>query len=482
MRCFSGKVFSVTCLRSFFLFLLFSLPFSPSLAAQSLKAKISVPASGGEIRVVLELPEAVQSWSFRNSYAGALGLGDRIQDFRVAGGLVRNVTSGEFRTDQRAKSVSYSVSLNPSNHPRDLAHVSWLAPDYGFLMLADLLPQFLGEKQLEQQNVQVELVLPAGWTAYAANNPTSGTVYETRQPGDTVFLVGRDVRRRFTKADGVELGVVTAEALPFKESDALEVAARVIKSYVGLTHHRLQNRSVVLMAPFPVTQTAQWKAETRGSSTVLILNPQARQKGWVGQLGVIFTHELLHLWVPSSLQLKGDYDWFFEGFTLYEALLTALDLKLITFGEYLATLSRVYDSYLSQPDNLSLLEASERRWTMGGAFVYDKGMLAAFMYDLIVRQESGGKSSLADRYQALFSHPNEGRNANDVIIELLGSSPATQGFVKSYIEGRQPISLEQFLPTYGLQLDSQGSNSRLFVNKEMTALQKEVLRSLGYKG
>src|SRR5215813_3443650 len=148
MRIFFSKVFSVPRLACFFLFLLFSLSLTQDLIAESLKVKISVPASAGEIRVELQLPEAVQSWSFRNSYAGALGLGNRIQDFRASGTLVRNVTSGEFRADQRAKSVSYSVNLNPANHPADLAHISWLAGDYGFLMLSDLLPQFLGEHEL----------------------------------------------------------------------------------------------------------------------------------------------------------------------------------------------------------------------------------------------------------------------------------------------------------------------------------------------
>jgi len=114
-----------------------------------------------------------------------------------------------------------------------------------------------------------------------------------------------------------------------------------------------------MLAPLPASQsTAFWRAETRGSSVILLLDPRARREKWIPQLGVIFTHEILHLWVPNSLRLKGDYDWFFEGFTLYEALLVALDLKLITFKEYLNTIARVYDSYLSYADDLSLIEAS----------------------------------------------------------------------------------------------------------------------------
>src|SRR6185295_6358075 len=156
-------------------------------------------------------------------------------------------------------------------------------------------------------------------------------------------------------------------------------------------------------------------------------------KNWAGQLGVIFTHELLHLWVPNSLRLEGDYDWFFEGFTLYTALRTALELKIINFKEYLDTLARVYDSYLSYPDDLSLIDASERRWTTSSSFVYDKGMLAAFLYDLHLRTQSDGKITLADRYRELFARRETADhvNANEVIIAVLGSSPAAKDFTKS---------------------------------------------------
>ncbi len=84
-----------------------------------------------------------------------------------------------------------------------------------------------------------------------------------------------------------------------------------------------------------------WKAETRGSTVVLLVNPAERKQMWTGQLGVIFTHEMLHLWVPNALKLEGDYDWFFEGFTMYVALRTALELKIIKFNGFLNTLGGV---------------------------------------------------------------------------------------------------------------------------------------------
>jgi len=226
----------------------------------------------------------------------------------------------------------------------------------------------------------------------------------------------------------------------------------------------------------------KWRAETRGGTVVLLIDPSANFKNWAGLLGVIFTHELLHLWVPNRLGLEGDYDWFFEGFTLYTALQTALKLKIIDFKEYLDTLARVYDSYLSHDDDLSLIDASERRWTTPGSLVYDKGMLLAFLYDLTIRKESRGATTLADRYRELFARQAAANaNGNEAIIALLDSPPAMNGFARGYVETKAKLELEQVLPSYGLTLNSSGKQSQLSVNPDLNVEQKRLLRSLGYR-
>ena len=117
--------------------------------------------------------------------------------------------------------------------------------------------------------------------------------------------------------------------MAFQRRGGLKAAGKVIEKYLALTGFKLSAKNVVMIAPLPVAVgSAKWRAETRGSTVVLLMDPQATVTNWKGQLGVIFTHELLHLWVPNSLRLEGDYDWFFEGFTLYTALVTALELKV----------------------------------------------------------------------------------------------------------------------------------------------------------
>jgi predicted metalloprotease with PDZ domain len=107
-------------------------------------------------------------------------------------------------------------------------------------------------------------------------------------------------------------------------------------------------------------------------------------------------------------------------------------------------------------------------------------MLVAFLYDLKIRKESGGKAVLADRYRELF----DGRvaanaNGNKAIIALLDAGPAMSGFGKLYVENITKLELEQLLPTYGLTLDTSGKKSQLQVSRSLSAEQKQLLRSLG---
>ena len=140
-----------------------------------------------------------------------------------------------------------------------------------------------------------------------------------------------------------------------------------------------------------------------------------------------------------------------------------------------------YKYYLDQPDTVSLIEASETRWTSGWSHVYIKAMLVAFLYDLMLRKESGGKTTLADRYRELFNGgATDGAEGNEAIIKVLGSSPALKDFTKSFIENQRELKLEEFVREYGLQLHLSDIKRPLTVSDKLDDGQKQVLRSLGY--
>jgi hypothetical protein len=466
---------ALTDIGCFFVFLLILLS-AEIVTAQDLHAYVEISfSSPGQIKVEAQLREPADSWSFRNAYAGVLGVAERIEDFRAVDTNVRKAATGEFRSDRKTSRISYTVKL-PKPTLADVSHFSWLGEDRGFLMLADLIPQ-------EVVGLSVQLGLPVGWHAESSSPRNVDEIYEVVEPEKAVFYVGRDgdLRESSTTVERMEFEVAISGKWSFKDRVALESATSVMQRYLALTGFRLPARSAIMIAPLPIRdRNTSWKAETRGSTVVLLINPDAGIKRWKSQLTIIFTHELLHLWVPNSLKLEGDYDWFFEGFTLYTALRTALELGVIDFKEYLATLGRVYDTYRAHPDTLSLIEESERRWASAGSQVYVKGMLVAFLYDLLMRKESGGQKSLADSYRTLFNSQTDGADGNEAIIGVLGSTPVSRQFIKSYVENSTAVELDKVLPVYGLSILFTSKGTQLRVG-DLNQDQKQLLRSLGHR-
>ncbi len=405
--------------------------------------KITV-VSPAEVRIRVQSVVPRREWSFRNAYAGVLGIAERVEQFHAFGiegedTGAKKIATGEFRTAVDVSTIEYVVKLPPPS-AAEISHVSWIVGQSGFLMLADLLPEQLAD-------ISLSFSLPVGWSTQATIEPDANGKYSVAQPDDAVFFVGRSLRKQAKRVGGSPFETVIDGTWPFEDAVVLKAASKVLERYLALTGFRLLSKSAVMIAPLPVAVgSVKWRAETRGSAVVLLMDLNAPVKNWAGQFGIIFTHELLHLWVPNSLRLAGDYDWFFEGFTLYTALVTALELKFISANEFVATLGRVYDSYLSRPDDLSLLDASERRWTTGNATVYDKGMLVALLCDLEIRRNSGGKRWLGNIYKELFARwATQPANGNDVIIQLLSSTPAGADLVKSYIEGQRELDLKPLL-------------------------------------
>ena len=460
------------------LFIFLLILFSGHVGTAQNRVTISL-SNPNQIKVEAELSTPSRSWSFRNAYAGVLGVAERIEEVRVADADVKKAAVGEYRSERESNRISYTVKL-PKPTLADVSHVTWVAEDRGVLMLADLLP-------LEVHSLSATFVLPEGWTVESSSPRGANGRYDVAEPEKAVFCIGKALRKSSTTVQGMPLDIVFSGNWPFKERDALDRATKVMERYLALTGFRLRDKSVIVIAPLPITEPisdpkTSWKAETRGSTVVLLINADAGFKFWKSQLTVIFTHEVLHLWVPNSLKLEGDYDWFFEGFTLYTALRTALDLGVIDFKEYLATLGRVYDQYRAHPDTLSLIEESERRWASSGSLVYLKGMLVAFLYDLMIRKESGGRRTLADSYRDLFSgRLTDGADGNEAIISVLGSTPVSRSFIKTYVENSTEVDLNKVLPAYGMSVLFTGKGSQLRVEGDLNQDLKQLLRSLGYQ-
>lgn len=453
--------------------------------AQAVNARISVVSlAPPRVRIEAEQANATKVWSFRNAYAGMSGLGERIEKlslFDAQGEEVaaRKLAPGEYEAARDATKVRYELKLDPPRETNDAAHVSWLTATRGVLMPGDLLPLPLARAKLS-------LTLPEYWKVATLETQNGGGQYELESTDSSVFFVGADLRVEQTSVRAMKVTFATAGEWAFADNDVLTLIRDVLEQHARAAGNLPRERALILLAPFPqAADGTRWSAETRGGTVVLLSGRATSKSAGLARLSVPLAHELFHLWVPNALALTGDYDWFYEGFTVYQATRASVELGYLTFQDYLDSLARAYDIYLAarERDDLSLLDASARRWGGSGALVYQKGMLVAALYDLSVRQQSRGKRSLGDVYRLLFRGRRAGgesREGNATVIAALNSVSGGSDFSKRYIESVNRLDLTNALDAFGLQLGRSGARTRITVRDSLSRAQRDLLRQIGY--
>jgi M61 glycyl aminopeptidase len=457
-----------------------------------LNARITLVPPWAKLSIEGNYQSGASTWSFLNVRGGLIGLGDRIESFKLmdSGGReiqAQKIAPGEFESLTKASRFSYEVDLTQPKHPEDAAHISWMSKDQGFLMTADLLPQLI-DGSGQKVAARLEFVLSDDWNVASVTLSEGNRSYFVTDPDQGIFFVGRGLKETRKRTGSLELLFVHSDGWPFADEQVTKIATRVLQHHTEITGYDLHKRVALMLAALPGPAGAdRWSAETRGSTVVLLLGRNAGREGLLGRLSVVLAHELFHLWVPNSLQLSGSYDWFFEGFTLYQALRTSLRLGFIGFPEFLDTLGRVYDSYLNSEEryNLSLIEASERRWTVSSSLVYDKGMLVAFLYDLMLRAATRNNRSLDSVYREIFDQlrlANRRQDANKLLVSILGQWEEANQFARRYIQGASAIDLVSLFARYGLRPERSRGQTILLVCKQLSRQQREVLMALGYNG
>jgi predicted metalloprotease with PDZ domain len=457
--------------------------------AQSLSVTVDVlPGAPG--RLLMQGSTAPrQTWSFRDSYAGVLGLGNRVRGFQLfdANGkqiAVRRIAPGQFESSAPAVNFKYEIELTPTARPSDAVFTSWLTLDRGMLMLGDVLPELPSARET---TVSVRLVMPSGWTAYASDSGKSVTQIETTDPDRSVVVIGKKARISARTILGKPLTLLTAGDWSFADNDILDVAKGVLEFHSkNIGPAPCESASLVLL-PLPQPSGAnKWSAQTRGCTVTMLMNAAPSRVAAVAQLQLALTHELFHFWVPNGLALKGDYDWFYEGFTMYEAARAAVRLEVLSFDQFLNAIADAYDgSSGSDAQNLSLIEASKQRWTGGSSIVYSKAMVVALLYDLNLRSQTKGKQSLDDVYRTLMrdhlaKSSAAGLDANNEIVTTLRSEFADQDFVNRLVIARASINLEKELAPFGLRAEKPGVRTHISVNAQLTNRQRDLLKQLGY--
>lgn len=453
--------------------------------ADSLDIVISVASlDPPRIRVEGKRDAGARAWSFRNVYAGAMGLAERIENFKLEDSegrvvFVRKLAPGEYSSDSDAMRFSYEMRLNPPSNDADTARISWLTNERGLLLAGDLLP-------LSHKNAYVRFSLPNGWTVSTNEVAKNNIGYHIEGIEQAVFLVGRDVRSKSSRVGANDLTVAATGAWAFTDKEFERTVGDILKDYSEEFDSTPLRRVSVFVLPFPRSVSAQiWSAETRGGSVVLVSGQWPSKIAALIRLDNILAHEILHLWIPNALALEGEYDWFYEGFTLYLALRSGVKRGQLTFRDYLDGLGRAFDGYETHKgaQDISLIEASRRRWTQAQALVYQKGLLVAYLYDLTLMQRTDGKLSLEDVYRGLVKkHGLRGTRAeaNSSVLSALNSVGGMQDFTERFIVKTSEISLSVEVGRFGLKMIPGGIRARVEVSDGLSRQQRELLAKLGY--
>lgn len=457
-------------------------------SAQTSSVQITVLSLETPSRVKIEgqLKQGRKDWSFRKNYASVSGLAERIENINFTDDKGNNVAfkkliSGEYQTESAAAKFSYEIKLEPPADISDSAYVSWLTNERGLFLTDDLLP--LGLK--DEKTVSVKFILPVKWRALSVEKEKDENSFEVEDISRAVFVAGEGLRTKTTRLGDMDFDFVIDGEWMFTDEEVSAEAAKVLNEHKKAWGGFLSRRAMFLLLPFPRPFGAiRWSAETRGSTVILLSGKMPAKLAAMLQLNAPLTHELFHLWLPNALSLDGKYDWFYEGFTLYGALRSGMRLDYFSFQDYLDSIGRAYDAYQinSERDKFSLPDASKERWAGANDFIYNKGMLTAFLYDLTLRQKSKNKKTLDDVFRELFKLKSDAvrRDGNTAVIEVLSRYEGMKEFVNRYIEKPSTIDLQAALAPFGLSAVKENGKTIVKVNKKLSRSESDLLKKLGY--
>ncbi|MEP6925689.1 MAG: hypothetical protein ABI954_14580 [Pyrinomonadaceae bacterium] len=457
--------------------------------AYSLDTRITIlSAENAVVKVEGTCATAQKHWSFVDFYASSDNLAARISALKFFDQTGSEISftkqsAGEFETARATNSFSYELKLDYPKNPAHAAHISWLTKERGLLMLGDLLPD-RGEETIAGTAV---FVLPANWKIAAGDNKISENEFQIIDLRKSVFLIG-DFSEQHLQVGKTRINLARAGDWSFTAEETLDFAAKILSQHQKTFDAIPTDNIQLFLIPFPQKFGGEfWEAETRGSTVVLCAANIPYKSRALSKLHEQLRHELFHLWLPNNLNLTGDYAWFYEGFTLYQALKTGIRLKYIRFEDFLDALSRAFDAARLDSNNksLSLLEASRLRWRGNfSELVYAKGMIVAFVCDLALLEKSGGKKSLDDLFKIFYRQhqkPTAPMDANKAVLEMLKNAPELRSTIENYVEMPKEVDWTQNLTAAGLQNASQISLTRLAVADKLNGRQKKLLTELGYQ-
>jgi len=461
-------------------------------------AKPEIVSIEGQRKTVVEKPS--RNLSFLTSTADQEVSGERLSNLRLFDSKGTSVAykrfmPGEYVAEGDFVGWSYQVDLTPPKNERLMSRVSWMMKAAGALFFDDLLPKFDNRENIRSAKVvfnlprttvgpQWEVRTQGRWmqeNTFFVENITTSTFYVgiSFYVKSILYPRGSHEPPNLWSIDLFSLG-----EFQFEQDQVLDIAWEIYRDYQK-RFGEVWIPAQIAIVKFPnKVPLDTWEAETRGRSITIISADSSSKSQSLQQLHEQLRHEMFHLWIPNGINLTGNYDWFYEGFALYQSLKTGVAVNRIRFDDYLDTLSRAYDLDRRLTTKLSLIDVSKNRWSGdNNTKVYARGMLVAFLCDLALLERSKGKRSVEDLLRKLYQEhrpPAAEADANTTVLALLRSSGELGPIVDQNITGSESIEWTNLLRIAGLEAQSTDPATKLAVPAKPSGQQKNLLDKLGY--
>lgn len=417
------------------------------------------------------------NFSILREYAGFAGLAERVSDLSLedaAGNPVayRQHVPGEYVTAGNFVSWCYRVDLRPNKRPAAVAHTSWVGPDEGLLFLKDLLPRIASGNR--PVTGKIKLQLPEGWMAAGGRS-----TFEVSDIERFVIFVGKNLRERRVNAGDIIFRTVSTGEWKFSEAESADFATEIYGEYRKMFGAAPASEAQIFLLHFPQNVgPGEWEADTRGSTVTTVSSDMPFRTQSIQRLHEQLRHEIFHLWLPNAVNLTGSYDWFYEGFALYQALKTGVMLNRLTFDNFLDTLSSAYMIDSSMSNRRSLIELSANRASGGDTLIYARGMLIAFLVDVELLQQSHGKRDASTLLRSIFEKyrdPNRAFEGNRAVLDAIANPE-----INRYVNGSDAIDWRDELQVVGIEAVTENSVTTLKIVRKPSGRQRELLDKLGY--
>ncbi len=454
-------------------------------AAQNLEAKISVADNSAAVAgSFTEAAQTAGNFSFVKDYAGAANLGERVSDLKLSDRSGQNVAykkfiAGEFAAESDFQNFEYRINLALPENSSAAAHVSAISAQGGVLMLGDLLPE-----STEKRSAKITFILPKDWQIFTAVTKIGENIYQAADAEKAIFYVGKNLRGQKINSGETQIELIFSGENQFSDDEAARMAREIFDFYVKLFGASPSKNAEIYLGKFAASNGfGNWEAETRGANVTVYSAGNAFKTQSLQLLNEQLRHEIFHLWMPNKLNLSGGYDWFYEGFALYQALRTGIAVNRIRFEDYLDTLSRAHTIDSFQTNRISLIEASQNRFGGANAVVYARGMIVAFLCDVALLQKSKGKTSVERILRQIYDahrYPNARTDGNEAVLKILQTHPELSPIVEKYIKGTAKIDWKNDLSAFGIESSEDIVSTKLKIKAKLSGREKDLLDKLGY--